>query len=189
MRKNNKIQTGRAIGERRERLETASERLKARKKGKTRRFLRIFLTSVLFIGVFGGIIWLFGLFFNREATETVFYIEDVLDYSIEVVDEDAELAGESLALSERMSVWIGQVEADLRELGYIPIRAVIPAGAIREADFYLQGYSGYLKMTIDRGAGVSVEDADRMIRYLAEIGVGVDFSYADLRVEGKGYWK
>ena len=35
---------------------------------------------------------------------------------------------------------------------------------------------------------MSVEDADRMIRYLEGIGK-VDFEYVDVRVEGKGYWK
>ena len=40
-------------------------------------------------------------------------------------------------------------------------------------------------MNIDRGAGVSVEDADRMIKYLN----GGGFEYIDVRVEGKGYYK
>ena len=66
--------------------------------------------------------------------------------------------------------------------------AIIPSGSIREIDFYLDGYSGYIKTIIDRGAGVSVEDADRMIRYLSEIGVG-EFTYIDVRIEGKAYWK
>ena len=35
---------------------------------------------------------------------------------------------------------------------------------------------------------VSVEDADRVIRYLASIGAG-SFSYIDVRIEGKAYWK
>ena len=188
MRKNKRVQIGRTIGEKRERPETASERLEARKKGKKKQFLRVFLTTILFLVVFGGIIYVGSLLFNRETTETVFYVDEEVGYTIEVVDEDAASTGEPLALTERMSTWIGQVEEDLRELGYIPIKAVVPAGSIREVDFYLQGYDGYLKMTIDRGAGVSVEDADRMLRYLEEQGVAV-FEYVDLRVEGKGYWK
>ena len=189
MKKNNKVKIGRTIGEKRERIETASERLAARKKGKKQQFWRIFGTVLLFVAIFGGIAYLGFLIFNREATETVFYIEDnTKKYSIEVIDEDAAAAGEPLALTERMETWIGQAEADLKALEYLPIKAVIPAGGIREVDFYLQGYSGYLKMTIDRGVGVSIEDADRMIRYLKEQGI-TDFSYIDLRVEGRGFWK
>lgn len=189
MKKNNKVQIGRTIAEKRERIETASERLAARKKGKKRQFWRVFGTVLLYMAILGGIVYVGFLIFNREATETVFYIEDTAKkYNIEVIDEDAASAGETLALTERMATWIGQVEADLKELGYIPVRAVIPAGGIREVRFYLQGYEGFLKMTIDRGAGVSVEDADRMIRYLAGRGI-TGFSYIDLRVEGRGFWK
>jgi hypothetical protein len=43
-------------------------------------------------------------------------------------------------------------------------------------------------MTTDRGAAVSVEDADRMIRYLTDKGIS-EFEYIDVRVEEKGYWK
>ena len=87
-----------------------------------------------------------------------------------------------------MKEYIGQAEVDFRELGYQPIKAVIPVGSIREVDFYLDGYTGFIKMIIDRGTGVSVEDADRMIKYLADIDVS-DFSYIDVRIEGKAYWK
>ena len=83
---------------------------------------------------------------------------------------------------------MGQAESDFRDLGYTPLRAVIPAGAIREVDFYLSGWVGKIKMTIDRETAVSVEDADRMLRYLQGINVS-EFEYVDVRVEGKGYWK
>jgi hypothetical protein len=76
----------------------------------------------------------------------------------------------------------------LREFGYTPTRAVIPNGAVREVDFYLDGFTGYIKFVTDRGAGVSTEDADRMLHYLASIDVH-DFEYIDVRIDGKAYWK
>ena len=87
-----------------------------------------------------------------------------------------------------MSEYIGQAEVDFRALGYTPVRAVLPAGAIREVDFYLEGYPGYIKLITDRGSAVSVEDADRMLRYLASI-EATDFQYIDVRLDGKAYWK
>ena len=189
MRKNNRIQTGRTIGERRERLETASERMAARKRGKQKQFWRILGTTLLFLAIFGGIVYTILSLFNREESiEKGDDVEVTYAPTIEVVDEDAELTGEKLQLSSRMSQWIGQMEVDLRELGYIATKALIPSGAIREMDFYIDGYSGFIKTTIDRGTGVSAEDAGRMIQYLEGIGVS-DFEYIDVRVEGKGYWK
>ena len=87
-----------------------------------------------------------------------------------------------------MKEFIGQTEADLRALGYVPTKAVIPSGSIREVDFYLDSYNGFIKTTIDRGSGVSAEDTDRMIKYLAGIGVN-DFTYIDVRIPRKAFWK
>ena len=87
-----------------------------------------------------------------------------------------------------MSEYIGQAEADFRDAGLTPTKAVIPAGSIREVDFYLDGVTGYIKTTIDRGTAVTVEDSERMLRYLASIGVS-EFTYIDVRIDGKAYWK
>ena len=190
MRKNNRVQIGRTIGERREHLETASERLAARKKGKKKQFWRVFLTMILFLAVFGGVVYGGIVFFNREETEVIPEAEMIYSSpKIPVVDEDAELTGAELNLTSRMSTWIAQAEHEfIVETGYTPVRAVIPSGAIREVDFYFEEFSGYVKTTIDRGVGVSVEDFSRMMQYLSEKGVA-DFTYIDVRVEGKGYWK
>ena len=83
---------------------------------------------------------------------------------------------------------IVQAEQDFKDLGYKPIRAEIPAGSIRQINFILDGITGYIKMTTDRDAAVSVEDADRMIRYLSGKEI-TTFEYIDVRVEEKGYWK
>ena len=42
--------------------------------------------------------------------------------------------------------------------------------------------------TIDRDSAISVEDADRMLRYLSGEGIS-DFTYIDVRIDGKAYWK
>ncbi|MCR5832864.1 MAG: hypothetical protein K6G36_02965 [Candidatus Saccharibacteria bacterium] len=183
--KKSKIKIGRAIVEKRERLETASERVAARKKGKRQKVLRVILVIIGFSLIVGTIVAIVKNVISGEEggglTETI-----VLPYepTIELVDE----AAGNHKISSRMREYVGQAESDFRDLGYTPLRAVIPAGAIREVDFYLSGWNGRIKLTIDRETAVSVEDADRMLRYLQGIGVS-EFEYIDVRVEGKGYWK
>ena len=181
------IRSGRTIGERREKLETASERAAVHKKIKKKQNFRIFATILSFILVAAGLFYFGSLFFGgseEEVAQVSTTITVPYAPTIEVVDEDASSTG----VTGRMKEYIGQAEADLRELGYIPTKAVIPAGAIREVDFYLDGYTGFIKFTIDRGSGVSAEDTDRMLRYLAGQGI-TDFQYIDVRIDGKAYWK
>lgn len=184
------LYSGRTIGEQREQLETASERIAIHEKTKHRKNRRIILTVAAFLMPFAFCIWLISrLAIAPDAqgnTPTSTTITIPYSPTIEVVDEDAGASGGHL--TSRMKEYIGQAEADLRELGLVPVRAVIPTGTIREVDFYLDGYTGRIKMTIDRGTGVSAEDAERMLRYLASIGVS-DFEYIDVRIDGRAYWK
>ena len=185
--KHSKIKSGRTIGSSRERLETKSERLAARAKVKKRQNLRIVITVISFLVIIGAIIFFVVRFVKqREANEadtapTV--VVKTYKPTIEIIDENQ--AG---SLTSRMSEYIGQAESDFKDVGLTPVKAVIPAGSIREVDFYLDGVSGFIKTTIDRGTAVTVEDAERMLRYLAGQGVS-EFTYIDVRIDGKAYWK
>ena len=182
------FQMGRTIGAKRERLETANERAAARKKDKKRQAKRIALTVAGFLVMIAVLIFLCFLFVGSgEPTPAPIVIEEPVstEPTIEIVDEDASAGGH---ITNRMRSYIGQAEQDFRDLGYQPTKAVIPSGAIREVDFYLEGYPGFAKLYIDRDSAVSVEDADRMFRYLAGQGVN-DFQYIDVRISGKAYWK
>lgn len=185
--KHSTIKSGRTIAERRERLETANERLAARKKVKSRQNMRVVFTVIGFVIVgIAVVIAISQLLKQREENEVETTPTTVVkDYkpTIEIIDESA--AG---GITARMSEYIGKVESDFRDLNYTPIRAVVPAGSIREVDFYLEGYNGFIKTTIDRGSGVTVEDTDRMLRYLSSINVS-EFTYIDVRIDGKAYWK
>ena len=189
--RNSTIRSGRTIGEAREKLETKNERVAARKKDKQKKAFRISFTTFGFI-VLGIVIIGTGINYlsrklsttptSPETTETT----DSYQPTIEIIDEDSTAAGGKI--TSRMTSYIGQLEHDLRDAGYAPTRAIIPSGAIRETHFYLDGYNGYIKATIDRGSAVTAEDADRLIRYLAGQGI-TDFEYLDVRVPGKAYWK
>ena len=173
------IKSGRTIGEQRERLETASERTALHKKAKLHRTLRIVFTVIGFIIGIALIIWL-----CTSPTGNTMIVP--YEPTIEIVDEDAAATGGRI--SSRTKEYIGQVEADFRELGIIPLKAVLPTGTIREIDFYIEDYTGFIKTTVDRGSGVTAEDTERMLRYLESIGVS-DFQYIDVRLDGKAYWK
>lgn len=181
------IKSGRTIGEARERLETKNERTAARRKDKRQKVLRVVFTIMGFLALIVALVGLFVLFLDDSNTKPYrVTVETPYAPTIEVIDEDAATTGGKI--TSRMSEYIGQAEADLRALGLTPTKAVLPTGTIREVDFYLDDYTGFVKMTVDRGSAVSAEDVDRMLRYLAEQGV-TDFQYIDVRIDGKAYWK
>ena len=188
MNKHSRLKSGRTIGERREHVETASERLEAKKKIKKRQTFRVGFTVFLFIVVAGLVITAIVVFLKnravneQETAPTV--VVKTYKPTIEIVDENASSSG----ITTRMTEYIGQLESDLKDIGITPVKAVVPTGSIREVDFYLNGYNGFIKTTIDRGSGVTAEDTERMLRYLKERGIN-DFQYIDVRIDGKAYWK
>ena len=186
--KHSKLKSGRTIGERRERLETASERMAARKKVKKRQSLRVTITVAVFLIAAVAVVAFVVIFLKQRAKNDVdttpTMIVKTYSPTIGITDENS-VGGK---ITTRMTEYIGQLETDLRDLGLTPLRAVIPAGSIREVDVYLVGYNGFIKTTIDRGTGVTAEDTERMLRYLRGQGIS-DFEYIDVRIDGKAYWK
>lgn len=185
-----KFSKGKTISAERESIESSSERFEARKQVKKKKTFRLFLTILIFAGVFGTLIYflapIIGSYLNGGDDSEVSDIVVTYEPTVEIVDMDAAVTGG--AITERMRNYIGQIEVDFKDLGYKVVRAVVPSGAIREVDIYLEGKNGYIKTTIDRGTGVTVEDADRMIHYLTEKGIA-NFEYIDVRVSERGYWK
>lgn len=183
------MRIGRTIAQERERLESESERIAAREKAKNRQTVTI-LIFVLGATVIGILVMMglrslaeqpnFGLTGVTESSE-----EDstasTSGVSAEVVDESG------VGVPRRTVEYIKLLEQDFSELGYKVSRVAIPAGKQREIDVYLEGVPYYFKINIDRGAAVSVEDAERMIRYLTE--AGVTPGYVDVRVERKAFYQ
>ena len=183
--KNSTWKSGRTIGERREKMETASERAAAHKKNEKRRKNRIIFTILGFAAASIVVVWAVRFFATNQELEGYSPVVEVpVAPTIQVVDEGASSNG----ITSRMKEYIAEVESDLREYGYTPAKAVIPKSGVREVDFYLDEHPGFIKFIIDRPAGVSAEDADRMIRYLTEQGIS-EYSYIDVRIDGKAYWK
>ena len=178
------MRSDRTIGEAREQLETRNERNAARKKDKKKKHFRIAFTVFGFIVIAVSIACIvFNLIEHRDEIGQNNEPAENLTPSVQIIDEDT-----GAKITSRMKTYIAQAETDFRALSYTPMKVVVPAGSIRVIHFYLDGFTGYIKMTIDRNAAVSVEDADRLIRYLKEQGT-TDFSYLDVRIDGKAYWK
>lgn len=186
--KKSSFQLGRTIGERREKLETANERALARKKDKKKKALRVILTIAGFICL---VVLLIILFKNLVANNNVNPDENTENMTDVIYEPTVQIVDTGLSggkITTRMKEYVGRAEKDFRDLGYHPTKVVIPTGLIREVDFYLEGKPGYIKLTIDRSSAVSVEDADRMLRYLSNNGIE-EFEYIDVRIDGKAYWK
>lgn len=190
LQKKSTIMSGRTIGARRERLETANERIAARKKDKRKSVYRFVTAVACFLVLICVLFFLYRAFIGLDENNNS-YSESpeqllIHDPTIEIIDEDAGSTGGKI--TSRMKEYISRVEECLRGRGYQPQNVVIPSSGVREIRVNLEGYSGFIKMIIDRDPAISVEDADRMLRYLKERGI-TDFAYIDVRIDGKAYWK
>ena len=86
-----------------------------------------------------------------------------------------------------MREYIIQLEEDFRALGYTVTKVILPVNTSRELYVDLAGETTYFKVSMDRGAAVTAEDVERMLRYLKERELAPE--YVDVRVEGKAYYK
>lgn len=174
------MRMGQTIVAEREQAESESERMLARKKAHRKK-----KTSVLIVILMMAILVLAGFLWMREwGMEQLAggMVEEEYQIKAQVIDEDGQ--GQ---ISARVRTYIGQLEQDLQDLGYTVTKVTLPTGMSRELYVDLEGKDGYYKVSSDRGAGVTAEDIDRMVRYLAERDIHPE--YIDVRVEGKAYYK
>lgn len=183
MRKKSKmkgVRRGQTIVAEREYAESDSERMRARKKAHRKK-----KTSIIIVGLMLAILGLLSYMWVEEFSEGQQESEtgaEVYAIRAEVIDEDNR--GQ---ISARVKAYIAELELDLSNLGYTVVRVTLPTGTSRELYVDLEGNETYFKVNVDRGAGVSAEDIDRMVKYLA--GKDLKPEYVDVRVDGKAYYK
>lgn len=183
MRKKSKLKgmrLGQTIVAEREYVESDSERMQARRK--VHRKQRTSVVIVILMLVVLGLMAYIGI---KEVTkEYVSNVTEVETYPVtaEIVDEDGR--GQ---ITARVREYVGQLEKDFQEQGYKVTKVVLPTGVSRSLYVDLEGRTGYLKVNIDRGAGVTVEDAVRMLKYVDSNGLSPE--YIDVRIDGKAYYK
>lgn len=175
------VRLGRTIVAERERAESDSERMMARKKAHRKQKTSIII--VLLMAVVLGLAFYIGMdeFLNRREETTTQEVEKI-KITAQIVDEDNR--GQ---ISTRTRSYIAQLEQDLRELGYRVTKVTLPTGMSRELFVDLDGRPGYFKVNLDRATAVTAEDIDRMVRYLAEKEIVPE--YVDVRIDGKAYYK
>ncbi len=162
-------------------MEERAERKKERWKGRSWQIFKIVL-AVLFVFL---LIWAgwksvdsIGVMLRNEHEETVTKIS--WEPTVEIVDESG-----AKTVSGRAKEYVAKMEKAFSEQGKKVTRAVLPADKRREVDVYIEGVVGYFKMNLDRGVEEEVKAAMWMLEYLS----GKEFSYIDLRVVGKAYYK
>lgn len=173
------MKLGRTIVAERERAESDSERMMARKKAHRKQ--RTSVVVVLLMGVILGLILYIGVNELNERREEADEVAEV-EIKAQVIDED-----NRGRISTRTKVYIAQLEKDLAALGYTVTKVTLPTGTSRELYVDLEGKTGYFKVNLDRETAVTAEDMDRMVRYLEKN--GVEPEYVDVRLEEKAYYK
>lgn len=170
-----------------------SEREQVRREWQRRRILQI-VAALMFVSSLGFLVLRAGRELKVWISEE--QMQGTNEKSTEeaqataiVVDEVTGSTKEDVAKSSaRLMNTIAELEQSFGERGYKINLVRIPADKLRELDLELEGIRGIIKVSIDRGAGVSAEDADRMIRYLRANGIE-EFEYIDVRIARKAYWK
>lgn len=174
------MRSGRAIAGEHEQAESNSERERVRRRARRKKTMAVIIVAALILAIgFMGVLAIKEIM-NSVQSENV--VRKKYEPTIDMYDENG--FGE---ISGGVREYIGKVEEDLRELGYSAMRAVLPVGTVREVDFYVEGFSGYIKTNTDRDAAETAEDAGRMIKYLVER--EIQAAYIDVRVAGKGFYK
>ena len=174
------MKLGQTIVAERERVESDSERMRARKAQRRKRGAAV-VTGVLMVVILGVLLWL-GARQLLDQPQDLAEVAETYEIQAEIVDED-----NTGRISERVRGYIGQLEQDLEDLGYKVTRVTLPTGTSRELYVDLEGVEWFFKVTTDRDAAMTAEDMERMVRYLRERDLKP--AYVDVRVEGKAFYK
>ena len=174
------MKLGQTIVAERERVESDSERMRARKAQRRKRGAAV-VTGVLMVVILGVLLWL-GARQLLDQPQDLAEVAETYEIQAEIVDED-----NTGRISERVRGYIGQLEQDLADLRYKVTRVTLPTGTSRELYVDLEGVEWFFKVTTDRDAAMTAEDMERMVRYLRERELKP--AYVDVRVEGKAFYK
>ena len=183
------IESGRTIAGKIEKPKSDSERERAKKYHRKQK-----ITAGLIALILGGFLVFMtfkaGVEFFKLITREREEVEVEISPTIKVIDEET---GSLAKMSSRTREYIANLETELRGRGIVLAEARIPKGKLREVDLTLRNdsgeeVSGYFKVSLDRGIGVTAEDIERMIKYLEREEIE-EFEYIDVRVERKAYLK
>lgn len=108
---------------------------------------------------------------------------------VKVVDESGITPEQGSAVaSSRLLGFLGRVVDQAGERGYTVTEAILPEEATRRVDIKLEGGESRVRFTVDRGAGVQVEDMDRAMKFFKGNGRAMP-QYIDVRVAGRAAYR
>lgn len=108
--------------------------------------------------------------------------------TVQIVDESGISPEQgSAVVGSRLLGFLGRAVAQAQGRGYTIVKAALPQETTRQVDVYFEGLSTRVKLSIDRGAGEQMEDADRSIKYLQSRGETAE--YIDVRVTGRAAYR
>ncbi len=174
------VKRGQTIVAERERAESDSERMLARKQLRRKR-MRSVVSACLMLTILGLLTYLGAkelVGFGKREIE----VAEEKKVAAQIIDESGR--GQ---ISTRMKEYMVQLEEDFRELGYTVTKITLPVATSRELYVDLAGETPYFKVSMDRGAAVTAEDAVRMMKYLRDKDLHPE--YVDVRIDGKAYYK
>lgn len=107
---------------------------------------------------------------------------------VAVVDQSGvqQAAGTAVA-SSRFLAFVGKVVAEAQKRDTVVQQAIIPASTTRQLEVKIEGREYPIKLSLDRGAAVQVEDMKRAVEYFESRRVTPQ--YIDVRVSGRAYYK
>lgn len=177
------VKRGMTIVAERERAESESERMQARRQAHRKKKMS-FLMGVLFLAVIGLSAYLgFRELEGRREEALDSAVAEKAEITVPVVDED-----QRGQISERVRSYIAELEREFARRGYTVERVILPTGMIRAVYVDLEGREMFLKMNTDRAVEASVGDVEKMLKYLDEHDIH-PAEYVDVRLEGKAYYK
>lgn len=181
MKQKTHIKRGQTIAAEREYAESESQRMQMRKQAKRKHRASVIVVLLLMV-----VLAALGYFTLQDVVrqEQDIAVEDDKEVAVttEIVDE---MGREQI--SERTKQYIAQIEQDFKDLGYTVTRVTLPMNSSREILIDLADQKPYFRVSLDRGTAVSAEDVVRMIKYLGQHKLTP--TYADVRIEGKAYYK
>lgn len=180
-REEKQLKRGQTIAGELEQAESESERLQERKKIHRKR-RRSVVFALLLIAALGVLLYLTGKNAMQEYEATGETGEEEYKLQAAIVDED-----NRERISTRTKEYAALLEQDLHDLGYRVTQFTLPTGMSRELYVDLDGEEEYFKVNMDRDTAVTAEDMVRVVKYLRERDLHP--TYADVRVEGKAYYK
>ncbi len=108
--------------------------------------------------------------------------------TVQIIDESGINPDQGgIVVGTRLLGFLGRVVSEAQGRGYTITHAVLPEGTTRQVEVRIEGVRTRIKLSIDRGAGEQVRDADLSLKHLKSRGVTAQ--YIDVRVPGRAAYR